>query len=320
MIDKSQVVVIHRKKSGYIRRGEGDDPAYYKRKIGSMLNGHMCLTEEEIKQFLPDIIGVSASHHEFMKEVKLYFSNIGVEVPIGGLDLEVGWSYTSKEAADKGDKTGGRPIRLADYILYRYCLKYSHVANSEEDVDASPKIEFYISDPQAEEKKMFERSTLNRKAMRYSLELASDKAMLDNILTMYDMNPSFMSDEAKIVFIDEKTTPLTPEQDPDNEKIKKFISFYEDKRLTRKAFIMRAMNMGILRRVENTDTIMYGDAQRLGTSMDATVEFFTNEANAKLVAEIEAKVDFDKSRQRGNTDVTGKTEVKPGTETKTKVA
>ena len=85
-----------------------------KRKIGSVFtaSGDIIrgLTFAEQKQYLPEIIGISPTDHEFGRACKDYYLNMTVEVPMGGLDLEVGLD------------DDGHPLNVIDYVKYKFVL------------------------------------------------------------------------------------------------------------------------------------------------------------------------------------------------------
>lgn len=293
-----QVVIKHKPKNGQ----PGDDPANHNKKIGPSLRGSDVLrglTFDEEKRLLPEILGVSAEHVEWRKITKDYWNNIGRAVPHTGLILEVGFLFDSKEKADKaGDYDVvkwlefGSPINVADYVFYRYCLDYNRVANVKEDCDKSPRIEFYIEDKDREKKSEHVRLLDEQKATIKLVELMGekDRVTIEDVYTVLsrtekDLPPITSLTEAdKATDIDIslskmiKTAPAT------------FLKVANDKRVAEKAYIERCIYHGFLRRIENTDIIMYGDTVTVGNSIDEAIAFIQNEKNKDIKATLDAKL------------------------------
>ena len=146
----------------------GDDPTEYKFVIGSSLTStgviNSGLNREESVRYLPEIIGISADSNDWNLRVKEYWSNINEKVPADGttadefqgkvleftVQFENEQDYKAFENAGTFEEKGllaekGRVIEgVPSYVLFKYCLKYSRVANIPADMNKSKKIFFYL--------------------------------------------------------------------------------------------------------------------------------------------------------------------------------
>jgi len=290
-----------------VRRGTGDDPSFTKKKIGGSLNGSNCITEEEKMVLLPNIIRTAYNNPGWNQAVADYFDNLTVEVPYDtGLELEVGVEYSTQEAYDdykSGDitrynKVFGKtvkPLNPANYVLWQYCLGYSRVANKFDEINSSFNISFYIEDKREESKRARSRVDLNNKALRYRLDLIADPVKLDNVLLLYGYAPYDMSEDEKYIILEKLSTPETVDKDSENVKITKFKNFCEDPQLMMKAFIFRCLNVNVLERLDNSETIIYqpmgGDTVRLGVSIEDAVTFLLKAEHRNTYTKILAGLD-----------------------------
>jgi hypothetical protein len=336
MITVSQKVTIKLKvtSTNYARLGDNAtmDFIHNKHKIGSSfepggttpLRG---LTFEEERKFLPNIIGVSADSDKFTAACDNYWKNISTEVPAEtGVELEIGMRYPDQAAADAAEKETvaekvkvlearvsnrfyvekfdvrtkvGTPINLTDYILYRYCLRYSRVAQTPDDIFKSPKIMFYIVSQEAERAVQDQKLRLRRKAYQHYLDIINDRTKASNVslllksrIQAYNLLPSTTT---KLSTDNESNIDLTLEAMAVNYP-NDFITACTDKQLIMKAFIERCIDANELRRLPNTDAIVFGDNTSLGNTVDEAIVFLTTDANKEVLNTLKARLKaFDKS-------------------------
>lgn len=274
-------------------------------KIGSAFRNRDVLrglTTDEEKRFFPDIIGIQPLDINWNKEAKNYWININVPVPVSGLKLQVGIMYNNYEDyifdQEQAPWNGvskirynlkGTPININDYIIWRYCLEYGRVANKVEDINISPNIGFYLYS-RDEEIVVNKRSLEDRKkANRYFYDNMGDRDWVDHTLRVMIANDKSSSITAVHVYSlseDEKDIML-------EEYVKKRPSeFYRigtDKDLRTRSFIERAIAEGHLKRIPNTDTVVY-DTTPIGSSTDQAVAFFKDSRNVDLVNTIRARM------------------------------
>jgi len=285
------------------QRGDGDKLEHDRLYIGASLKNRSPLTgitPQEENRFLPEILGMTATDNGWKAAVRNYWNSIRKVVPDDntGLVLEVGLSYDSQQ--DAIDGINGYPLDVSDYILWRYCLKYSKVANTVHELGMSPKILFYLSDPQSEENVEYNKVQRKMKAEKYltSLTLPQHTSKLDDVLTIYGYNISSMSLKNKIITIH----GLGSDDESNPKKLDKFIATYDDKILRSRAWVARAVSYDIIKRLPNTDTIQYRDHITLGTTTEATIAYLDNDPQGQMYKlEIGAALDT-KSKGALNTE------------------
>jgi hypothetical protein len=304
MISVSNKVYIKRKKA--IAAYPGADKVDSKMKIGSSFKNQSVLrglSHEEEMKFLPNVLGLSAKSDKWEKATQNYWANISKVVPQDntGLELEIGFDYENKEAKEKGESVSveerhqhGRPIRLNDYILYRYCLLYRRVANSIEDVNKSPHIWFYIHTKERQLNLEHTKAQSEDKALQEYFKILTNRDKVVDVLTV------FAQESAKL---DDGLVPFNLESLDDREQDlllrkcatkypKKFHDFATDTQLEMRSFIERSIVSGKLRRVPNTDTVIYGDNTTIGNTMDDCIAFLKNPKNAKVYNNLVAQMKY----------------------------
>ncbi len=217
---------------------------------------------------------------------------ISKQVPLNGIELEVGFNYrdtaTAKEAenAEKGENAKeeekfkyGFPINVVDYVLYRYCLVYSDVANDMNDMNKSHRIRFYLHSKKEELKNSHNAITLQNKAYAKYLEVLSNRDKVENLLRLLTHD-----DGTSLYAIGQSDT----EQDIllQSAMLKKpqlFITYFDDKVLEMKSFISKCIAGQWLKRVPNTETIMYGETTIIGSTMEEAVGYLQNEKNFQVL-------------------------------------
>lgn len=240
-----------------------------KRKIGSVFtaSGDIIrgLTFAEQKQYLPEIIGMSPTDAGFSRACKEYFLNMAIEVPIGGLDLEVGLDED------------GHPLSVIDYIKYKFVLAHPHVAKDEEDISGSKKVKYYISDARKELAQASADLTVRKSAFKEFIKLTGNEDRMNMVLQVYGYNPGKLT-------ADEKELQLEELQEDNPEY---FIDICTDKNLEISALINHALSLEALRRVGNS--ILDGDIA-LGDSMEEAVLFLKDKKNSQTLTAIKAKL------------------------------
>lgn len=253
------------------------------RRIGGCITKTAPLTFAENEALLPELIKVSPTSPTWEKSVSDYFNDISVQVPEDGKKLEIGFKYLTDEdraageAAPITDRTQyGYPINVADYVLYRYCLVYGRVANDYNDIHKSPKIRFYIYDPQLEVKTLRQRTQVRQTAYAHYLNISNDLTTMKNILEVQG-NVNVANDLVAT------TVEEFAVNDPES-----YLRIVNDKRLSMKAFIQRALYAGVLSRMDNTEVI-YFDEERLGSNYNEVSDKISSQE--MLLDKIKAKLD-----------------------------
>jgi hypothetical protein len=301
----SKIVYLRRIPAHAKLPGQNPDDADVK--VGSSYKGSAVLrglTFEEEQKYLPEIMGISPTSQDWSKETRNYWGNITKKVPPrDGVELQIGLFYLS-EADYEYDQNltpelegnlinhKGKPINLADYILWRYCLLYSRVANNESLIGMSPKIEMYLysKDKEVADKKKI----LNSKRRAHDLYFKNivERDWVDYILTVLvaqDKNPErkvstvqqlqALSEDEKDLLLDNYATTS-----PDI-----FVLLGENKDLQMKAFVELCVAAGKLTRIANTDTITM-DGTPIGNTLTEAVAFMNNAKNNQVLQTLKAQV------------------------------
>jgi len=275
----SSIVWIRRKE---LKLLPGDDGSEVKVKIGSSWRNNSVLRAFDAKaeaEYLPIIIGSDPAKQDWAKATEEYWKNISVEVPENpGLSLEIGFKYQTEEDAKANKK--GIPISYANYVLYRYCLVYSRVANSIEEINNSPKIKFYIYDEAIEMTIKTTAVETKRKAMQKYLELYTDPIAVDAILSVLKVGVGLVLTPEKKALAFTEIFEANPQE---------FLKVASDTSLLTKALIQKALNKGHIRQIPNTQTYVLGE-NVIANSLEDLVVKLNDENEKSLRTQIEALI------------------------------
>lgn len=240
-----------------------------KRKLGSVFTagGDIIrgLTFAEQKQYLPEILGISPNDPEFSRKCREYYLNLNIDVPMGGLDLEVGLDDE------------GYPLNILDYIKYKFALAHPFVVEDEEAMGGSKRIQYYISDGRKELKEASANLVVRKDAYKEYIKLSDNEDRMNMVLLVYGYDPKTMTKDEKDLQLEElqEDNPLY------------FLDICKDKNLELTALINEALSAEALRRVGNS--ILDGDIT-LGDSMEAAVLFLKDKKNSNVLTAIKAKL------------------------------
>lgn len=311
------------------RLGDGAtlDMLYNSYRIGSAMRFNDVLrglTYKEEEDLLPDLIGTSAKSPEWKKATKEFWCNLTIEVEPtdangnGGLTLETGFVYPDKEAAARGNKeevqeltafnkalnagkeyemkfdtrlAAGRPINPMDFIQYRLILLHPLVANRVQDVYNSPRIQFYVHSQEIENKIQHESLEARKKAFSIFVKLCEDELKAKYVLALLERQIQAVAVKRKSTF--DLGSSMGREiclEALAHEFPSKLISTYNDEHLVDKAFIEECIKQTYLRRVANTDTIMFNENTLIGYSLDESIVYLRDPKNKAIRQELEAKI------------------------------
>jgi len=240
-----------------------------KRKIGSVFTagGDIIrgLTFAEQKQYLPEILGVSPADTEFSRKCREYYLNLTVDVPMGGLDLEIGLDED------------GHPLNVLDYIKYKFACAHPFVVQDESEITGSKRIQYYISDNRKELAEASANLVIRKDAYKEFIKISDNENRMNMVLHVYGANPKTMTKDEK---------ELTLEELQEDNPIY-FLDICKDKNLEMTALINEALSAEALRRVGNS--ILDGDIT-LGNSMEEAVIFLKDKANSNVLTAVKAKL------------------------------
>jgi len=266
---------------------------------------------EEIK-YLPDVIGISPQDNEWRMRAQEYWNNISVIVPSDGLSTsklqgrEMRFTVAFKNEADKlnFDKVidfeekvkllkelhskeitvivndekktiiGACEIveGVSDYILFRYCLVYSKVANRVQDIHKSPKIDFYLYSKDTEIKTSHANLKNRIMANNAFAEIMEKESIVDAVLIMFNQNLTSFENLADKHLALEALIKESPEV---------FLEYMKDKNLSIKSSIKKAVEAGIIHNPVNSTNYYFGENNeiKMGDSVMDVVLFLQDEKN-----------------------------------------
>ena len=244
----------------------------------------------------------------------------------GGKRLEVGFEYENEKDAEEGRaeakkealrykrweesiigrinlktrrfvedfsirQTVGIPMNINDYIFYRYCLAFSHVALDIKYINKSAKIRFYIVDAKVTVKADHRAAMAKKDAtLKYALLLGDRDRVKFVISIMY-------KEIDKLRQTDNKDYPTKTNEEQDlvlfalvNKYPVQFSLVVDDEKLAKKALIEQCINYDVLRRIPHTDTIYFGDNVKIGSSIDEAVMFIEDEKNLEIRQQISSRL------------------------------
>ena len=291
------VFVIH-EQFNLLRKTEGqggvpgDDPLTHKVKIGDSMDTKTRLplsglNPDEEERLLPKIIKTKPSSDHWEAKVNEYWNNIYRVVPSDGLKLDASVAFKTKKEAEHylkhADNVGlgdGYPLNVEDYILYRYCLVYRRVANTPEERFASPKIWFYLMSEQRQKRAEFENTQRVDQAIAQYLEIKKDKKKVENVLRVLEIWDDQMEQDDIDILLQNQALKNT----------KRFLEVTKNTyNLNNIAFIKKALKLGVLEKLPNTEVIVK-DGKTIGTNIDQAAAIMKTEEGAKLKKELENEV------------------------------
>lgn len=233
------------------------------------------LSPEEEKKWLPDILGVQPTDNFWREATKYYWADMSIIIPDEGLILNIGM------------KDDGEPIKLLDYIRYRFICKQSEVAKNQKEC-VWPTHRFYIVDVEEVKKDQlsdFEvRNKANNAFMHLQQESNYTKAKwVAEVLRKSDEKIVHMNREELFMFLEKKKDESLNNTDT---KVIKFADVVKNPNLEQEAMIMEFLGAGILEK--NGNSFFYGDAI-IGEKKEA-IAWFKNQVNSRQILEMKEKL------------------------------
>lgn len=273
-----------------------EDDVYLPRIGGAFIPNRPPLNNEEMAKYLPHIVNSNPSDIEWYGKCKRYFEDISVRVHKEGLTLNIGMTYNNEE--DKNNKKNGVPVNLEDYILYRHCKVLGTVANDKDSSNKSPKILFWMEDPDELTKAkatkaddiskaivMLSESMNNAVKVKYVVSVALD--LLKGVWATDPLKPlaELTSDDLRINLFD------LAQKHP-----KTIIKLLKDPSLEYKSFITKAIDMGLIVRLPHTNVLVYKEGSidiEMGKSLNESVIFLKQEKNLNIFNTLKSRTQFE---------------------------
>ena len=260
--------------------------------------------DDLLKSVMPTVISLNPNDPTWYKRIKYYWDSFTVKVPIGGINLEIGFNFdldsnirkvaiddlikkakangtelkTEEEFANYVIKTVnefdihkyGSPINSTQYLIWLFCLGHRKVAKQTDKINKSTNIEFVLIDPKEIENTKKVQYTLSIEATKKYLEIIADRQKVKDILYIKNINVSVLDDFDVDIrlkhFVD--TEP------------KEFLTIANDPAMNIKARIERYCISGILKKLPNSSIIVDANDNSVlvGNSIDEAVIYFSSEA------------------------------------------
>lgn len=281
------------------------------------------ITGDLEKLFMPEIVQIGASDFGFKKAVDEYWSNISKLVPpdepfkkdfeqgvvikltfkIRGEDYRN--SYKNANLLEEKiqvlnsllvkkitiiDKEEAVAILdndcIADYLLLTYCLKYNKVANVPEDINKSPRIDFFLYEKSISVKTGMNFIEKKDKAVKLFSEIRKDINKLDAVLFAFNKNPNEYPDTLdKVLAIDDLYLKNTTSVDA-------FIKAVEDTNYKIRVLIRKALEVKKLNQPVNTTSIYYND-KLIGSTIDSAINYLiTDEVGKEIKNSLEKELNI----------------------------
>lgn len=236
-----------------------------KQRIGSAwhANGQIAtgLNEEEIKKYMPQILGIAESATTFYRDVQQYFAEKRVDVPREGAKLNIAFN-------------GEEPVNILDYINYKFVSMNPFVAPSEEAFQSRHR--FYLKDL-AKQKELAKSSTAKRmKAMQHFITAQADETVLDQILLLLHRNPRKMDHDDKVIELEKFVTA-----EPEN-----YLEMVDNTDLEMTSFVTLAVDSELITKAGNT--LFFGEIE-LGDSIAEAVKFLKAKTNSQTLQTLRAR-------------------------------
>ena len=225
-----------------------------------VLLGRVILTPDEERKYMPAIIGIQPTHMEWDKILNEYWANIQVNIPYDGLQIEIGYNVMSE--------TEKEPLNIMDWILYKYCLRYSGVANSINDVGSSTNIRFYLFKDSEEKAAKVKMKAIKDEAVLTRMDIEKDTDKMNSIIILSG-NPlnKYLAENQMLLTDIAESNPA------------KFLELAKDKNLLEKAFVERLIGFGLMTRPLNSTLVIYDGAQ-VGANLEETTYWLKQPANS----------------------------------------
>jgi hypothetical protein len=183
-------------------------------KKGSRLAGKGDLSTEEVRELLPQILGVYPDEREFGKAVELYFTELSTTILAQGTELEIGKTIdNSKPLFILNHKTGQMekfqdPINIEEYVKWTHAKGHPLVAPDKKTAEILPNdlCKFYIEDLNEVKKSELEKIKLADDAIDVYNKYKGDISRITVILTNLGTDCRQLTDSDKKIKFKELST------------------------------------------------------------------------------------------------------------------
>ena len=275
--------------------------------------------KNEVEAYFPAIIGLSPNHPDFVFRVKAWLNNISVVVNEIGVTFDTSFRFRRKrdffafktkydaiEESYERNKVGGldklqkaleikindlnllestlwqygSPINVTDYLLYRHCLLYTHVAKDSAIINSSSEVRFYIKDDNKEIELQNKLRLSTNNAKVNFVKLLNDAKQFKNVYIL------MAAQQGRNVAIAIKKDITTQQNELDHysqNEPDKFNKLCNDKDVELKATIELLIAHGELIRSVYNQNITKSDGTLIGANIKEAVAWFKDPANTGAV-------------------------------------
>lgn len=224
------------------------------------------LTQEQERKYLPQVLGISADHPDFQREVRKFWADFSIDVPHDGVVLDI------------TTDANGEPLNVDDWIKYEWAKKHRFVGSSQAEMRKDPLKTFYIYDPEQEVRKTHRSLQDKKAAYKEFIKLSTDPEGIVRVLRVLGQhNPDNMSEEQR-----ENMLAQLMEDDP-----VKFLTVATDKNLETQDFLFKLIEGDIVRQIGSS--FLYLD-NTIGETLEEAIQFINSKRNTSVVAEMKAKM------------------------------
>lgn len=261
--------------------------AYYK-EFGSVVATGLSRKEEF--DLMPELIGGidPKDSHLFRGAVQKFFTNLNVKIPAEGIKLEIGLQESNTEAPDS---VKNAPIKIRDYIVYRWLLEHPQMAANKDEADKYQHKQFYIEDMVAINNAKTKLRTAEDTAQEAYLDIKKDARRVEMVLTLLGIDTRTMNDQQILLQAKQAVTVDTDQSDDGNlSRLQRFVDIHKDKDLLLKYDILEMIRYGILERVKSK-ILDKTTNDEIGNNLREAVVYFQDKGNSKIVNMYYAKLE-----------------------------
>lgn len=238
------------------------------------------LTIKETEVLFEQILGISATHPDFLKNVNKWYIESSVKATTAGTPLEIGMEVDNDSAViyknAEGETVRNFPLDIEDYVKYKYLQNNPTVAQSAEKANNNT-IKAYFRDPYLEIREVERVTKLKNEASAKYLAIANDADKVAMYLTMAGVDIRF-----------EKGSLIARLKDFVDKNPEQFLAIVADKDGEHKNFLLELKNYEIVKVVGTA--YMTAENDTLGYSFEDTIQYLKNKANAEQVKLLKARL------------------------------
>lgn len=231
------------------------------------------LTYEQEDLLMPVIVNLNPKDIGFRIAVSNYYKNLRKKVEFQGVELEIG--------TDSQDQ----PLNIEDYLIWKMAVAHPYTGKTKEECENNKMLQFYITDPEAEDDLKSTELESETKAMVEFAKLVEDENKLDLVIRNVIIKYPEMGSLTELLALTSKKKQLKI-----SELVKKdakyFLEIVSDRDLQYKAEIMSMVEGSIL--VKEGNRFLNGSSN-LG-SLDGTIAWMKDPNNSSEYVVLQARL------------------------------